>query len=313
MQRVRTFATLALAAGALLPAACSVRHVTASESPCTSCDDQADEAPTLPPEGIDLPPSPVLASDPAPSPDAAPDASADAASEPEPPEPPPPTTCSLSPNATGVVERSLLGGRYWTYVPASYDPKTPAPLVVALHGAGDVAKSYLSYEWQADADARGAIVVAPQGTTVVSAGFGWAADDRKRILAAVDDVHACYAILPKHTIIQGFSVGADMALFVGLTYANEFDAIAVASGSLLRAEAAFSPTAPLLPAARKIPVTAWRGTNDPIVPATDIDDLKQRLEAGGHQVFVHSFKGSHKTTPADALAQYDELTGALMP
>ena len=223
---------------------------------------------------------------------------------------PPRAPCSKSPHAKGFVERSLLGGTFWTYVPATYDPKAPLPLVVALHGAGDAAKNYLTYEWQANADARGLVILAPQGSVEVSTGSGWTKADRARILTAIDDARSCYAIAEKRTILQGFSAGADMALFVGLTYSNDFDGIAVASGGLARAETKIAGGVALLPASRKLPVTLWRGASDPVVSASEITETKDRLEASGHVVTVRSFKGGHKTSPADALAQYDELTAA---
>lgn len=220
---------------------------------------------------------------------------------------PPLPKCSTDAGQTGLVQRSLLGGRFYTYVPSTYDPKTPLPLVVALHGAGDTAKNYLAYEWQANADARGFIVLAPEGTSAISAGFSWVTADRTRILAALDDVRECYSVAPNKILIQGFSLGADMALFAGLTYADEFVGIAVASGSLRRAETSFNAGAVFLPATKKLRVSLYRGANDPIVTADDVTDSQTRLEADGHTVVVHTFKGPHKTTPADALAQYDEL------
>jgi poly(3-hydroxybutyrate) depolymerase len=284
--------------------ACTVKHVTIiPEDDCSACEEPTED-PTIPVDVVDAS-SNVFG-----------DTKKDAAAKPATPEEPatdastlPP--CSNSADATGLIERSLLGGTFWTYVPASYDRSSPLPLVVALHGAGDSAKNYLTFEWQANADARGFVVLAPQGTAQAATGYDWAAEDRARILAAIDDVRACYAIAKKGPLIQGFSAGADMALFVGLTYSNDFAGIAVASGSLSAAETSFSSKTPLLPAAHKLPVSLWRGTTDPIVTLTDVTDSKDRLEAAGHTVTLHSFKGSHKTTPTDALAQYDELSTAL--
>lgn len=232
----------------------------------------------------------------------------DAATDDAATEDPPALICSKAAQERGLVERSILGGTFYTYVPAIYDPATPLPLVVALHGAGDTAKSYLAYEWQANADALGVIVLAPQGSASAATGSAWVAADRTRIVAAIDDVRACYSVAPNKTVLQGFSLGADMALFTGLAYSEDFVGIAVASGSLGRAESSFNGGAALAPATRKIRVSLWRGTNDPIVSADDVADSKTRLEAAGHTVFVHSFKGAHKTTPADALVQYDELS-----
>lgn len=288
---------------AILVVACTVADEGPSAAPeeeCTTCDDAGDEPSGEKDAHGGWRPIKDTGKDAGKQKDAAPS---------DPPLPP----CSKSANVKGFVERQLLGGTFWTYVSASYDPKKPMPLVVALHGAGDNAKSYLTYEWQANVDARGMIVVAPQATNPVSAGYGWIKDDRARILAAIDDARACYAVAPGKIILQGFSLGADMSLFVGLTYAKDYAGIAVASGTLARAETSFAQGVSFLPAAKKLPISLWRGTSDPIVSAEDITDTHDRLTAGGHVVKDHSFKGGHKTTPADALAQYDELLGTTGP
>src|SRR5262245_26241397 len=46
------------------------------------------------------------------------------------------------------------------YVPASYRPTTPAPFVLALHGAGGSAEGPTNF-WREAAEARGLVVLSP--------------------------------------------------------------------------------------------------------------------------------------------------------
>ncbi len=225
----------------------------------------------------------------------------------------PPIDCDQSPHAIGTTERTVLGGTFHTYVPATYSKTKPVPVVVALHGAGDQAISYLKYEWQANADALGWIVVAPEGSLIVSTGKGWAAIDESRIMGALQVSRACYATLTKKTIIQGFSTGASMALFVALKHPNDFSGVALSSGSLDQAEKTFNGGAALLPAARALPVSIFHGKTDPVVLFTAAQATQSSLEKNGHTVTFHSFTGAHKTTPADALIEANDLASASAP
>ena len=64
-------------------------------------------------------------------------------------------------------------------VPASYDPKNPAPLLVALHGYGADGDDVASEHWgvSAVANARGAFVAHPDGTADPSRRRFWNATD----------------------------------------------------------------------------------------------------------------------------------------
>lgn len=66
----------------------------------------------------------------------------------------------------GTIQHGGLTRAYNVYVPSSYNPANPVPLVINLHG-------YSSNNWQQElyssfnpiADTAGFIIVYPQGTT----------------------------------------------------------------------------------------------------------------------------------------------------
>ena len=135
------------------------------------------------------------------------------------------------------------------YVPANLDPARPAPLVLALHGAGAEGRQMVRI-LSPLADAHGLILLAPdsRGVTwdVILDTYG---PDVRLIDAALEQVFARHAVDPGRIAVSGFSDGASYALSLGLT-----------NGTLLTHVLAFSPgfTAPgrdarqpaLLPLAR---------------------------------------------------------------
>lgn len=62
------------------------------------------------------------------------------------------------------MEEARRDVNYALYVPTGYDAKTPAPLVVLLHGLGSNPKQVIGYDGIVDeAEKRGYVVVAPYG------------------------------------------------------------------------------------------------------------------------------------------------------
>jgi hypothetical protein len=111
--------------------------------------------------------------------------------------------CTADAHKVGLTTRTAKGRKYLSYAPASYKPGTLVPLVVALHGAGDTNTNYLNAMWKANADAKGFIVIVPEGGSIAGPGFTWNTGDRTVILATIDDVRPCYDLEPKKTSSKG--------------------------------------------------------------------------------------------------------------
>src|SRR5262249_38413890 len=69
--------------------------------------------------------------------------------------------------SNGTLVSSGQTREYLLYVPKSYDPSKPAPLVISMHGAGlwGAAQMQMS-RWDKVADQHGIIVVCPSGSGV---------------------------------------------------------------------------------------------------------------------------------------------------
>ena len=111
------------------------------------------------------------------------------------------------------------------YVPKGYDPATPAPLVVMLHGATGSARGEIR-PFRELADDAGIVLLAPE-----SRGTTWDAirGDYGPDIAFIDRALAWtfqhVAIDPTRLTIEGFSDGATYAIGVGLTNGDLFQRV----------------------------------------------------------------------------------------
>jgi len=228
---------------------------------------------------------------------------------------PPPldrSKCVADPDKKGLTTRAVPGktAKYLSYVPATYDPSKATSLLIALHGAGDVATNYIKV-WTGAADARGFIVIAPDGSCAVGPGNTWCGGDGQAIADSFADVGHCYSIDPKRRIIDGFSAGGVIAYGMGLEGATYFAGISISAADLGTAEAIAGKR--LLPAPWKIPVSQHHGTADMNFPIAGARAGRDRLLAAGHMVYWHEFDGGHTTTPAFALVRWDDLASSRAP
>lgn len=174
------------------------------------------------------------------------------------------------------------------YVPASYKPERPMPLVVALHGAGG-AGSRVVNRLIPLADSLGVIILAPdsRGGTwdVLRGGFGF---DVLFIGDALRQTFAQYNVDTTHIAIAGFSDGASYALSLGQMNGDLFSSIMAFSPGFQRVIKAYGHP--------RIYVT--HGTRDEIL---NIDRTSRvmvpMLKAQGYKVDYHEFDGPHSWPP----------------
>jgi phospholipase/carboxylesterase len=178
------------------------------------------------------------------------------------------------------------------FLPAGIDPARPAPLVLALHGAGGVAGQMLEL-FTERAHARGFAVLAPEsrGRTwdVIIGGYGPDVDFIDRALAWT---FARQAVDPARIAIAGFSDGASYALSIGLTNGSLFsDVLAFSPGFMAPTQQADPPR-----------VFVSHGTRDEVLP---IDACSRRIAATLRRARVdldyREFEGGH-LVPQDMLA-----------
>lgn len=157
------------------------------------------------------------------------------------------------------------------FAPTSYDPNTPMPLVVLLHGfgaSGAIQEAY--FQFQSLAEERGFLYVHPDGTinqigrqfwnaTDACCGFATTVDDSAYLLALIEKVEADYNVDPKRIFLVGHSNGGFMSYRMACDHADKIAAIASLAGATYADTADCDPSEP-------VSVLQLHGTADDTIP-----------------------------------------------
>jgi phospholipase/carboxylesterase len=188
---------------------------------------------------------------------------------------------------------ALSHGLY--FVPASYTPAVPIPLIVIFHGAGQQASSLLT-PMSAIAEELGVVVMAIKSReatwdVIINGVYGIDVNFLNRSLTGL---FSRIRIDSTRIGVAGFSDGATYALSLGRV-----------NGDLFSRIVAFSPggiAAGGTPVG-KPSVFITHGTNDAVLPISITKTtIMPRLEAEGYPVQLHEFDGAH-SIPASLLRQ----------
>jgi poly(3-hydroxybutyrate) depolymerase len=171
---------------------------------------------------------------------------------------------------------------YYLFVPENI--KSPAPLLITLHGSGRNGLSLVE-KWKNLAAKEGFIVVGPDSLNTqawVTPGDG---PDFLRDL--VDELKAKYPINPRRVYMFGHSGGAVFALGISMFESKYFAASAIHAGAW-RDPREFSLLDYLK---RKIPISIVVGDQDPLFPSEDVKKTGEKLKERGVEVEVTVIKG----------------------
>jgi polyhydroxybutyrate depolymerase len=164
----------------------------------------------------------------------------------------------------GSIISSGLKREYLLYVPRSYDPGKPAPLVISMHGAGTWPVQQMEMtEWNQMAEKGRFIVVYPSGTggagpRIWHVGTGpGSVRDVRFISDLIDKLEANYNIDPARIYANGFSNGGGMSFMLSCRLSERIAAIGMVG------------------AAQSMP---WRACkNDQAVPMIDFHGTDDRF------------------------------------
>jgi polyhydroxybutyrate depolymerase len=164
------------------------------------------------------------------------------------------------------VEAIESGGQtrhYRLHVPPGYRPDEPVPLVINLHGLGSSMDQQALLSGASEkADEAGFVVVYPQGSDVPRMWHGEPSpagrEDVQFIRELVAHLQERLNIDPDRIYATGFSNGGGMAHRLACDLSDTIAAIGPVAGAYLLDERC-TPERP-------VPVIAFHGTADPIVP-----------------------------------------------
>jgi phospholipase/carboxylesterase len=188
------------------------------------------------------------------------------------------------------------------YVPQSYQPGHPAPLLVFFHGnRGDKTGSL---DLLADeAERTGTILLLPESRLrtwdrIIGHAFG---PDLLFVDAALKLVFKSLSIDAAHVAVGGFSDGASYSLSVGLT-----------NGDLFTHVVAFSP-GQSSPAQRtgQPRVFIMHGVEDDVLPIDECSrEIVPALRKDGYDVTYEEFHGLHLVVDEEKTKMFDWFLGA---
>lgn len=179
------------------------------------------------------------------------------------------------------------------FVPRNNGPRSPAPLVILLHGATQRAR--LFERMTAVADTLGVAILAPDSRdmtwdVIAIGGFGPDVDFLDRAITRAFDrayIDSC------RVVIGGFSDGASYALSLGIRNSRRLHGVvAFSPGFMVRAR---SP--------ERLPIFMRHGTRDQILPIDRASrSLARTLRGAGFTVDYEEFDGPHTVRPVDGRA-----------
>jgi phospholipase/carboxylesterase len=197
-------------------------------------------------------------------------------------------------------------------------PEDTLPLIIAVHGLGDRPEHFVRFLEGLPFPAR---VVAPQGPTARGRGFSWfpvaqlppVPDDPVREqgiresaakLADLARWLAAHRPTRGRPVITGFSQGGILSYAVAARHPDAIAAAVPVSGAL---------PAKLRPArAAAVPVRAFHGEADDVIPFAADDETVKALRAAGADVTLKSYPGVRHAIPAAMRADLYETLASLL-
>lgn len=165
------------------------------------------------------------------------------------------------------------------YVPTSYDPTKPAPLICAFHGTGGTGKE-MAEMWRADAEQIGALVLAPSEAGA-NEGYGWTLRERDSALAALRWTRRHYDVDERRILATGISRGGHLAWDLALRHPDLFAALAPQIGSPRLAIARGQNNMRLLENLVALPIRDLQGSKDDEVMVESLHVTFARLAKFG--------------------------------
>lgn len=158
--------------------------------------------------------------------------------------------------------------KYLIYVPDSYDPGSPAPLVISIHGFVQwPAHQQGMTGWNEVADEHGFLVVYPRGTGFPlrwntrpdSAASDSGVDDLGFLVDLLDHLERSYTIDSDRIYVNGMSNGGGMTDLLACELSDRIAAVGGVAGAYTYPREDCTP-------ARPVPVIAFHGLEDQVVP-----------------------------------------------
>lgn len=165
--------------------------------------------------------------------------------------------------------------KYVVYVPPTYDPQKPAPAIISLNGAGECGTDGLKHitvglgsAVMLNAERWPFIILFPQKQTVNS---NWE-DEDAMVMAILEKAKKEYNIDSSRLYLTGLSQGGHGTWAIAAKHPDLFTAIAPICGW---------GDEEIAKKLAKMPIWAFHGDADEVIPVAESIKMKEYLEASG--------------------------------
>jgi poly(3-hydroxybutyrate) depolymerase len=193
---------------------------------------------------------------------------------------------AVAPEAKISKARLVSSGKahnYSLFVPESVSSGSPAPLILLLHGSGRDGMSQVE-RWKELAAREGIILAGPDAITPMA--WRMPVDGPVFLRDLVNELSSKFPVDPRRVYLWGHSAGAEFALKMGLLESEYFAAVAIHAGALAPDEYKLTDYA-----TRKIPMSVFVGTRDPIFPLALVRGTVAALNARGIVTRLNEIEG----------------------
>jgi phospholipase/carboxylesterase len=188
-------------------------------------------------------------------------------------------------------------GGFSVYVPETYRPDRPLPLVMALHGGSGSGQAFL-WSWVREARTSGAIIIAP---TAIGPTWSLTGDDidTPNLLSILELARERWSIDPKRMLLTGMSDGSTFTYVSGLESGSPFTHLAPVSAAFHPMLAEFAEGDRL----KGLPIQITHGTLDWMFPAESARAAQRALSAAGAEVTYREIADLSHTYPREVNAE----------
>jgi predicted esterase len=215
------------------------------------------------------------------------------------PGPPAPTPTPVCTPSTGVLSYASeepfrhvgeCAVEYFGFVPKSYNPSTPMPLLIWAHGCGGEAKGD----------------VYNVGSYTAEAGHGWLAlslggrdgdcwtpsVDEAKVIAALEDFEAHFNVDRHRVFLSGYSSGGDLAYRTGFRHSSTFAGLIIENSSPFR-DTESTQAESLAAATTKFHIVHLAHTEDEAYPLAEVQSETNAVKAAGFPLELIVKPGTH--------------------
>jgi dienelactone hydrolase len=222
---------------------------------------------------------------------------------------PAPTTGPLCPIPSAPIAYSTAepfrhagcGVEYWGYVPASYEPANPEPLLIWLHGCegmsgGDI---YTVSPGLSEEPQRW-ISLTLVGREEAGNECWVPSVDETKVMQALTDVETHLNVDPHQVFLGGYSSGGDLAYRTGFRHSSTFAGLLIENSSPFR-DTESTQAESLAAATTKLHIADLAHQQDETYPIAGVQGEIHALQAAGFPAELIERPGTHYDEPGEVV------------